>query len=246
MISKNEVKYIQSLSHKKNRDAEGVFIAETPKLVNELLQSNIRIKKIYATPGWQPQRNPDVNITEINEATLQRISLLETPNKVLVIAEKKSLPPIKLENRFTLVLDGIQDPGNLGTIVRIADWFGIQQILAAKDTADCYNPKAVQSSMGSIARVSVWYDELPEVLRNAKFPVYGALLNGESVYKMTQLPKEGVLIIGNESKGVREPLLSFIRHPVTIPRIGGAESLNAAVATGILLSHFVQAKNGIQ
>src|SRR3954454_11709910 len=116
MISKNEVKYIQSLSHKKNRDAEGTFIAETPKLVNELLQSSVRIKKIYATKDYQPQSNTKIPLEEVDEATLQRISQLETPNKVVAIAEKKKLPPLQLSNYFTLVLDGIQDPGNLGTI----------------------------------------------------------------------------------------------------------------------------------
>ena len=240
MISKNEVKYIQSLSHKKNRDAEGVFIAETPKLVNELLQSSVSIKKIYATKDWQPQNNATIIVEEVDEATLRRISQLETPNKVLAIAEKKGLPPLQLKNHFTLLLDGIQDPGNMGTIVRIADWFGITQIVAAKDTADCYNPKAVQSSMGSIARVNIWYGELAPVLAGAKVPVYGALLHGKSVYEIELLHKEGILIIGNESKGIREPLLPFVQYPVTIPRIGAAESLNAAIATGILLSHFMQ------
>lgn len=240
MISKNEVKYIQSLSHKKNRDADGVFIAETPKLVNELLQSSVSVKKIYATPAWQPQCSTNAAITEVNESMLQRISQLETPNKVLAIAAKKKLSQIQFNNQFTLMLDGIQDPGNLGTIVRIADWFGITQIVAAPDTADCYNPKAVQSSMGSIARVNVWYEELATLLVNVQVPVFGALLQGESVYKLRHLQKEGILVIGNESKGIRGPVLAFVQYPVTIPRTGGAESLNAAVATGILLSHFIQ------
>ena len=239
MISKNEVKYIQSLSHKKNRDAEGVFIAETPKLINELLESSVKIKKIYATKDWQPQGKNYVATEEVDDVTLHRISQLETPNKVVAIAEKKHLPPLQLNNYFTLALDGIQDPGNMGTIVRIADWFGITQIVASKDTADCYNPKAVQSSMGSITRVNVWYTELAPLLTSAKVPVYGALLQGTSVYKLGHLLKEALLVIGNESKGIREQLMPLIQYPVTIPRIGGAESLNAAVATGILLSHFI-------
>ena len=241
MISKNEVKYIQSLSHKKNRDAEGVFIAETPKLVNELLQSSVRIKKIYATKDWQPQSKTNVAIEEVDEVTLHRISQLETPNKVLAIAEKKKLPPLQLNNYFTLVLDGIQDPGNMGTIIRIADWFGITQIVAAKDTADCYNPKAVQSSHGQYCKgeYMVRMNWLP-LLTNAKVPVYGALLQGKSVYEIAHLPKEAMLVIGNESKGIREQLMPLIQYPVTIPRIGSAESLNAAVATGILLSHLIQ------
>jgi TrmH family RNA methyltransferase len=239
MLSKNEVKYIQSLSHKKNRDAEGVFIAETPKMVNELLQSNIVIKKIYATNDWQMQFIGNMAIEEVDESTLQRISQLETPNKVVVIAEKKKLPALHLQSHFTLVLDGIQDPGNLGTIIRIADWFGITQVVASKDTADCYNPKTVQSSMGSIARVNIWYEELLPFLNNAQVPLYGALLEGKSIYELKKC-KEGILIIGNESKGIRGPLLPLIQQPVTIPRIGSAESLNAAVATGILLSHLLK------
>jgi TrmH family RNA methyltransferase len=238
MISKKEVKYIQSLSYKKNREAEGVFIAETPKLVEELLQSNVTLKKIYATSQWQPPHG-GTDVEEIDEQMLQRISQLETPNKVVVIAEKKVLPKLVFKSTITLVLDGIQDPGNMGTILRIADWFGVSQIVAAKDTADCYNPKAVQSSMGSIARVNVWYEDLPPLLAGAGVPVYGALLQGTSVYKISP-PTEGILVIGNESKGIRMPLLPLVQHPVTIPRIGAAESLNAAVATGILLSYFTK------
>lgn len=239
MISKNEVKYIQSLSHKKNRDAEGVFIAETPKLVDELLKSGISIKKMYATKDWQPISGYDTAVDVVDEVTLSRISQLETPNKIVAIAEKKKLPPLAFSDCLTLVLDGIQDPGNMGTIIRIADWFGITQIIGSRDTVDCYNPKVVQSSMGSITRVNVWYDELVPLLAKDKIPVYGALLQGESVYKMKHLPKEAMLVIGNESKGIRESLRPLIQYPVTIPRIGNAESLNAAVATGILLSHLL-------
>lgn len=236
MLSKNEHKYIQSLCHKKHRDEEKLFIAEGPKLAEELLQSSFEIKHIYATRQWlQAQSILHVPATEITEAELTRISNLQTPNQVFIIAKQKELanePAFK--DNLTIVLDGIQDPGNMGTIIRIADWFGIKQIIASEDSVEIYNPKVVQSTMGSICRVDVWYKELPEMIADVDVPVYGALLNGESIYKIKNV-KEGVLVIGNESKGIREHVKSKITHPVTIPRVGGAESLNAGVATGIIV-----------
>jgi len=239
MISKNELKYIQSLSQKKTRDIEGIFIAEGIKLVNELLQSDIVIKKIYATEEWIAEHQQQPNIIKVNPEELKKISTQSTPNQVLAIAEKKKLAtePL-LKNKITLVLDGIQDPGNFGTIIRIADWFGIDQIMASSDTADLYNSKVIQSTMGSIIRVNVWYKDLTTWLSKAGIPVYGALLNGANIYHVKPI-KEGLLVIGNESKGIRENLLPFIQHTVTIPKKGAAESLNAAVATGIILSHLV-------
>ncbi len=239
MITKNEVKYIQSLSHKKNRDAEGLFLAETPKLVNELLASDITIRKIYATRDWDSRSAGSTPLEEIDALTLQRISSLDTSNKVLAIAEQRKLTSFNWHNQITLVLDGIQDPGNLGTILRIADWFGVYQVIATYDTADCYNPKVVQSSMGSIARVHTRYEDVTPVLIAAPVPVYGALLHGHSVYKTGNI-QEGIIIIGNEASGIRENILPYIRHAITIPRTGSAESLNAAVATGIILSHLIR------
>jgi TrmH family RNA methyltransferase len=158
---------------------------------------------------------------------------------VVAIAEKRKLAsePL-LKNKITLVLDGIQDPGNLGTIIRVTDWFGIDQIVASTDTADLYNSKVVQSTMGSITRVSVWYKDLTTWLSKSSVPVYGALLNGENIYYLKPI-HEGLLVIGNESRGIRENILPFIKHAITIPKKGAAESLNAAMATGIILSHLV-------
>ncbi len=238
MLSKKEVKYIQSLSDKKNRDAEGVFIAEGPKLVNELLAAGMKAKIVYST---EKEAKPNIDADEIkciDEAELQRISHFEKASQTLAVFYKKILPPYQLQNRLSLVLDGIQDPGNLGTIMRTADWFGIAQIFASPDTADGYNPKVVQSTMGSIVRVNMYYLNLPSFLEEAKVPIFGALLRGENVYK-TKPFTEGLIVIGNESKGIRADVLPFIQQAVTIPRIGSAESLNAAVATGILLSHLV-------
>lgn len=240
MLSKNEIKYIQSLSHKKTRDDEGVFVAEGVKLVNELLKSDIAIKKIYATKEWLNLHNDLSNAKEIQADDLKKISSQSTPNHVVAIAVQKKLTqePL-LQRRITLVPDGIQDPGNFGTIIRIADWFGIEQIVASLDTADLYNPKVVRSTMGSILRINVWYKELETWLSRIDVPVYGALLNGKNIYAMQNI-EEGILVIGNESKGIRKNLLPFIQHAVSIPKKGNAESLNAAVATGIILSHLVR------
>jgi TrmH family RNA methyltransferase len=242
MVSKNEVKYIQSLYQKKNREAEQLFVAEGPKLVEELLQSNFAIQTIYATPEWLQQHTTagrPLNIREVQPEELARISHLQTANQVLALVKQRpegDLPSFK--NQLSLVLDGIQDPGNLGTIIRIADWFGIRQVIASTDTVELYNPKVIQSTMGSFIRVQVWYTALEPVLSAAGIPVYGALLQGEAVHRCKKVT-EGLLVIGNESKGIRAPLLPLVTHAVTIPRLGGAESLNAAVATGILLSHLV-------
>lgn len=240
MISKNEIKYIQSLSHKKTRDEDEVFVAEGTKLVNELLSSDIVVKKIYAVQEWVKIHAHLNIVTTISETELKKISGQQTPNQVLAIVEKKKIktdPPLK--GNITLVLDGIQDPGNLGTIIRIADWFGIAQIVAAVDTADIYNSKVVQSTMGSIIRVDVWYKELETFLNKADVEIYGALLQGENIYTHPKV-SEGIIVIGNESQGIRKNLLPFIHHAITIPKKGNAESLNAAVATGIILSHLLE------
>lgn len=239
MISKNELKYIQSLYHKKVRNEEGVFVAEGVKLVNELLQSNIPVKKIYATEDWQCPTDFE-KIVIVAPFELEKMSSLSTPNQVIAIAEQKKLAKEPtLKNQLTLVLDGIQDPGNLGTIIRIADWFGITQVVASDDTVDLYNPKVVQSTMGSIIRVNVWYKQLENWLPTTDIPVYGALLNGDNI-NGHGIVDEGLLIIGNESKGIRENIMPFIHKALTIPGSGNAESLNAAVATGIILSHLVK------
>lgn len=239
MINKSEIKYIQSLCHKKQRQQEGLFIAEGPKLVEELLGSNYEVHKLYALGDFIANNKlPLSNVVEVNETELERISGLQTPNKVLAIVKQREATIPDVKNKLSIVLDGIQDPGNLGTIIRIADWFGIENILCSNDTAELYNPKVVQSTMGSFVRVNVWYGDLEGFLSGNELPVYGTLLEGKSVYG-TSKPKEGLLVIGNEGRGIRENILPFVKHPVTIPRVGGAESLNAAVATGIILSHLV-------
>lgn len=247
MITKSEVKYIQSLGHKKFRDELKQFVAEGSKIVIELLRSpHISLKAIYATEAWWLENAslrkdlPAEMVHEIKDAELERISFLSTPNQVLGIFSQPSLPSgISLKSRISLMLDGIQDPGNMGTIIRIADWFGIQNIIARKDTADVYNPKVVQATMGSIARVNVLYEDLiPFIKDHADIPVYATALDGEPLSSFGKI-KEGILLVGNESKGIHQELLDAAKYRITIPRIGQAESLNAAVATGIVLSHVV-------
>ena len=201
MISKNDVKYIQSLFHKKNRDAEGLFVAEGPKLVNDLLTGGLKLKQVYALPAWAKQHPGLAGVTIVTEADLERLSFLQTPNQVLALVGKPALSPTPiLQGQVGLVLDGIQDPGNLGTILRIADWFGISEVIASDDTADLYNPKVVQATMGSIARVSVWYKQLDAWLATVTVPVFGALLNGADIHYYGKI-KEGLLVIGNEGRG---------------------------------------------
>lgn len=245
MLVKQKVKYIQTLGHKKFRQQEKLFVAEGPKLVNELLEEDAAsVKEVYALKDWIDDNQKwlgKTNVTEITPIELEKISQLTTPNTVLAIVQQysnggtgKSIP---VKNKITLALDNIQDPGNLGTIIRIADWFGIQQIVCSLDSADMYNPKVVQSTMGSIARVKVYYTDLEEWLSSQNdITIYAASLNGENVTTMEKI-KEGIIIFGNESKGISTEISNLANYKLTIPQKGKAESLNVAVATGIILSH---------
>ena len=199
----------------------------------------LRLRQLYALKEWTSAGSnhlPGVGV-EVSASELQRLSALSTPNQVLAVFEKPFFPPPDFGVGLSLVLDGIQDPGNLGTIVRIADWFGIQRVLCTADSADVFNAKAVQSTMGSISRVPVVYANPEEILlRYPGLPVYAAVLEGKELYKTERISR-GWIVIGNESKGVRPALLEHATNRITIPRVGQAESLNAAVATGIILSH---------
>jgi len=249
MITKLQVKYIQSLGQKKFRDEEAVFIAEGPKIINELLgDAASKPEAIYATRGWIEEDMPAIkrtapyNVVEIKQADLERVSFLQAPNRVLGLFKKPEYTNLNFTMTVSLMLDGIQDPGNLGTIIRIADWFGITNIACSKDCADAFAPKVVQATMGSIARVKLMYTDLIELVKQMpSIPLYAATLDGESI-SHHQPVREGILITGNESKGVSTALLTYCKQRVTIPRIGSAESLNAAVATGIILSHLVEAR----
>ena len=242
-ISKNKIKYIAALQLKKNRLEQGLFIVEGEKTVSELLkQSSFKIQTICAIEEWISEHKSElksIEVLEVNHTELARVSALKTPNKVLAIV---SIPefsiPSALNNQLCLVLDNLQDPGNLGAIIRIADWFGIEHIFCSTNTVECYNPKVLQASMGSFLRVKVHY--LPLITLFEQFPKklrYGAVLDGADIRK-AELPKDLFLVIGNEGKGLSDEIISKITHPISIPRLGTAESLNAAVATGILCAMF--------
>lgn len=244
MLAKSKLKYIQSLGQKKHRDEERCFIAEGPKLVEELLISRTAvIREVLGVADWINEKRQllnDVAFSEIAEQELERISQLSTPNKVLAIVEQFDDGEVSdIKAKIILALETIRDPGNLGTIIRIADWFGVEQIVCSADCADRYNPKVVQATMGSIARVKMIYTDLASWLDTQQNKdIYAATLGGKDVTAMEKI-KEGVILIGNESKGISKELLQGADVTITIPQKGNAESLNAAVATGIILSHIL-------
>src|ERR1700730_414031 len=210
MLTKAQAKYIQNLGHKKLREDENLFVAEGPKLVLELLnEPSLALHSLYAVEAFAAANPSLKNIIVVKEAELERISFLSTPNLVVAVFHKpifKRLP--SFHNRVSLMLETIQDPGNLGSIVRIADWFGIDTIVCSKDSADVFNPKVVQSSMGSIARVNVLYHALDSFTRENNLPpIYGTTLKGRSLAEVEPL-KEGIILVGNESKGISENLLN--------------------------------------
>lgn len=242
MLSKSDVKYIQSLSHKKYRDQEAVFIVEGVKMVLELINSfPERIVRIFATNLWFREHLQIVkNLTDIQiiePFELQKLSFLKTPNEVLALVSANKIDDFNpLSDGVTVVLDQLQDPGNMGTIIRSCDWFGIKNIVCSLDTVDAYAPKVVQSSMGSIMRLNIFYKNLPDFFfQHRQIPTYSAELSGESVFEIS-FETPSILIIGNESKGVSDEVAMFASKKIMIPRIGNAESLNAAVASSIILS----------
>ncbi len=240
MLTKSQAKYIQSLGQKKHRDERDVFIAEGPKIIAEML-ADAEVRHIYALREWieaNKELSATADVTEISPAELERISQLSTPNQALALVKKfDAFPSIATKDKITLLLDAIRDPGNLGTIIRIADWFGVQQVVCSVDCTDCYNPKVVQASMGSLARVKLFYTDIEEWLSaQHDVPVYAAMMEGEDITQMKK-PGEGIIIIGNEARGISPAIVEKVNMKITIPQKGKAESLNAAVAAGIILSH---------
>ncbi len=235
MVSKNELKLITSLQQKKCRDREGVFIAEGPKIIQDFINAGASLVKLLSLKGQFDGISVKV---EVDPKTLKKISGLKTPNTAFAIFKK--FPESKITRTgLSLCLDGIQDPGNLGTIIRLADWFGVSQIICSEHTVDCYNPKVVQATMGSLARVSLHYTDLAPYLKQHTPIVYGGFMNGASIYE-TQLPKDAILVMGNEGNGISSEIERLIDTKVSIPNMGSGqtESLNVASATAILLSEF--------
>lgn len=244
-LTKNKIKYIQSLKEKKFRVEHGTFVAEGRKLVFDLL-GKCPCQTLVGLPEVL-QKISDTDAQEIIEATtdeLRKATFLKTAPQIMGVfyQPKHDIKNIDLNNRLHLVLDGIQDPGNMGTIVRLADWFGIEHIFCSPDTADIYNPKTVQATMGAIVRVKVHYTHLPDFLkRNNHLPVFGTFLEGDNIYK-TNLPQSGFIVMGNEGKGISAELQQFVTRKIFIPSYPvdaeTSESLNVAVATAIVCSEF--------
>ena len=237
-LSKNHIKLIASLQQKKFRQKHQLFVAEGVKTVNELLNSNFKVAQLFATEDFDVSSKVENTIT-VSETELKKISQLKSPNKVLGlfrIPEKSST-----ENKGLIVaLDAINDPGNLGTIIRLCDWFGVQKLVCSETTVDCYNQKVVQASMGSLTRVQIEYTNLINFIENTDIPTFIADMDGENVYK-NSLPKDAILIMGNEANGISDEIRNIVDAKISIPRFGKmqeTESLNVATATAILLSEF--------
>jgi len=253
MLSKAQISLITSLQHKKFRTQHNLFVVEGIKSVLEFIHSSYKISKIFATAeaaaklGKIPQ---NIKLDELTDAEFNKISGLKTPQGALALVEIPQFDQLHLTNlkgKHSLILDDVQDPGNLGTIIRTAEWFGIENIICSIGTVDAYNPKVVQATMGSLSRIKIHYLDLEEFILKNNLPIFGALLNGESIYE-TNFGDEGFIMMGNEGNGIRESLIPKVDKAVTIPRVGNAESLNVAVATTIFCSELtrqnMEKKNG--
>lgn len=244
MVSKNQIKVIASLQQKKYRALHQMFIAEGQKVIQELLQAGFALEQLLVTePIFESV--PASQRTLVNAAELQKISALNTANNCLAVFKIPQAKPL-IQNGLILALDDIRDPGNLGTILRLCDWYGIGQIICSPQTVDLYNPKVVQATMGSIARVQVHYLDLKDFLVQTQLPVYGAFMSGNNIY-YEKLPEEAVVILGNEANGISAEIENKIQNKIAIPRFGNlqqTESLNVASAAAIIVSEFRRGFSG--
>ena len=237
MLSKSQIKLITSLKQKKYRQQYKLFVAEGKKTILELLQSNLQLHQLYTT--MLEFDVLDDLMTQISNTELKKISFLKSPNTALAVFEIPNETSIDF-SKLVVALDDVRDPGNLGTIVRLCDWFGIKDLICSYETVDCYNPKVIQATMGSITRVNVSYIDLKQVLQIQKTEVFGAFMDGENVYE-SKLSNSGILVLGNEANGISHDIESQVTKRISIPRFGelqATESLNVANATAILLSEF--------
>jgi RNA methyltransferase, TrmH family len=236
MLSKADIKFIKSLQVKKYRKEEQCFVVEGAKSVQELLTSDFETLKLVGTEKFLSLQSipKGVAVIEVFEHELGGLGEFRSNNAALAVARMKQNAPIQISiDEFALVLDDIRDPGNLGTIIRTADWFGIKKIIASSETAEFYNPKVISATMGSFTRVKIYYTDLVEYLTLCKMRTFGAFLNGKDVHEIS-FGNGGLVVIGSESHGIRKELERFITDKITIPQYGEAESLNAAIATGII------------
>lgn len=247
MLTANTIKFIRSLQQKKQRKLSGLFVAEGHRLVSDLLASSLKLESIYYTNGWLPDDyDLDNRFVEVSPKDMSRISGLTTPTPVLALGQipTNQLNINQLASKLVLALDSIQDPGNMGTIIRLADWFGIKQIICSTDSADAFAPKVVQSTMGAIARVGIHYTNLSECIASAKaanISIYGTFLEGDNIYTQN-LDSNGVIVLGNEGKGLSKEIEALVSKRITIPSFcideNTSESLNVAMATAIVCSEF--------
>lgn len=241
MLSKNQIKLIKSLSQKKFREQHGLFTVEGIKGITEFLNSSYKLNHIYTTEAVFDC--PEDLYSLVSEADLKRISNLKSPNTALAVfrvGEEQALPTSGL----IVALDAVRDPGNLGTIIRLCDWFGIRDLVCSKTTVDCYNSKVVQASMGSLTRVNIHYTDLDDFVKTSTLTTFGTFLDGDHIYA-TNLPSEGIIILGNEANGISDDLAGYLDKRITIPQFGNlkaTESLNVATATAIILSEFKRAQ----
>lgn len=233
MLTRNKIKFINSLRLKKNRETEKLFVAEGVKVVSELIHAGWECSEIFTT-----DEDMYADAILISSSELQRISALKNPNKLLGVFKIRNnrFNKNQIESSVSLALDGVRDPGNLGTIIRIADWYGIQNVICSSDCVDLYNEKVIQSTMGSIARVNVCYVSLENVFQTTQVKKYAAVLEGDTIYNTVNKIKTGIIVMGSESHGISDKVLELTDQRITIPKLGGAESLNISVATGIICS----------
>ncbi len=238
MLTKNQIKYITQLKQKKFRDLNKIFVTEGFKVINELLDSTLQLEHIYTTKQLNFKVSKEF-ITEITDTELKKISSLTTPNDCLALFKMKE-EVMPQQNGLKVALDSVRDPGNLGTIIRLCDWFGITDLICSNETVDVYNPKVVQATMGSLTRVNIFYTNLVDYLKNSNEPVYGTFMDGTNIYK-TNLPTSGIIVMGNEANGISSAIEALVTAKIAIPRFGDlqqTESLNVATATAIILSEF--------
>lgn len=238
MVSKNQIKLIRSLQQKKFRKLNNLFIAEGVKVIQELISANFELENLYVTENIFEGINPNIR-SVVSTADLEKITALKSANNCLAIF-KIPTNSGQFSSDLKIVLDDVRDPGNMGTILRLCDWFGITDLICSEDTVDVYNPKVVQATMGSIARVNVIYTNLEKYLSSYTDPVFGTFMDGENIYK-SKLPNKGIIVMGNEANGISKEIESLCTHKIAIPRFGNlqlTESLNVATATAIILSEF--------
>jgi TrmH family RNA methyltransferase len=245
MLSKSQISLLRSLQNKKDRTEQSLFLVEGLKSVIEFIHSAYQVAAIYYTSSFDPKvlkLSQKINLSEISVTDMEKVSSLKTPQQIAALVKIPAWPALdntELKQKFSLVLDGIQDPGNMGTIIRTADWFGMRHIICSEDTVDVYNPKVVQASMGSLSRINVHYVDLTVILPKIGLPIFGATLDGENIYD-TDFGPEGLIVMGNEGNGLRPEVAKLISKAVTIPRKGKAESLNVAIATALFCSEIVR------